>query len=115
MLVLSDETISMVKRIMRGIQVHRETLALDVAERVGIGGNFLQDSHTLDHFREEVWSPTLLDRQMFESWKNNGSKTLGDRCREKVMGILEDHQPDPMLDDKLVAELKGFIQKIEGN
>ncbi len=115
MLVLSDETISMVKRIMRGIQVTRETLALNAVERVGIGGNFLQDSHTLDHFRDEVWSPTVLDRQMFESWKNSGSKTLGDRCREKVIGILEEHQPEPMLDDKLVAELKGFIRKIEGN
>lgn len=115
MLVLVDETVSLVKKIMQGIRVNRETLAIEVIERVGIGGNFIQDEHTLRHFREEIWSPTLLNRQVYHVWKNEGSKTLGDRCREKVLKILETHKPDPMLDEKLIEELKDFIKKVEIN
>jgi trimethylamine--corrinoid protein Co-methyltransferase len=113
MLVLVDETVSMVKRIMRGITVNRETLAVDVIEQVGIGGNFLQEDHTLKYFKNEIWSPDIIDRHMFEGWEAGGSKTMGDRCREKVLGILKSHQPDPVLEDKMIDELKRFIAKVE--
>ena len=111
MLVLVDETVSMVKRIMSGIKVDKETLAVDVVGRVGIGGNFLQDPHTLKHFKEEVWFPKLINRQNYEGWVADGSRTMGDRCREKVQRILETHQPEPVLEEKLVQELKDFISR----
>ncbi|KPJ89478.1 MAG: hypothetical protein AMS17_01810 [Spirochaetes bacterium DG_61] len=113
MLVAVDEAVSLVKRIMQGIRVDRETLAVDIVERVGIGGNFIQEEHTLKHFRNEIWSPGLLDRHVYDTWKAGGSKTLGDRCREKVLKILDSHQPEPELDEKLVEELRAFIKKIE--
>jgi len=115
MLALVDETVSMVKRIMHGIRVDGESLAVDIIQEVGIGGNFLQELHTLNHFREEIWTPELLNRQVYDSWKNEGKKTMGDRCREKVLHILKDHQPDPVLEEKLIDELKIFIRKIEDN
>ncbi len=109
MLVLVDETVSMVKRIMRGIEVNKEKLAVDVVERAGPGGNFLQDAHTLEHFKDEIWSPELIDRQNHDNWVSSGSKTMGERCGEKVRSILDTHQPEPVLEDKLVNELKKFI------
>ncbi|MBW2122635.1 MAG: trimethylamine methyltransferase family protein, partial [Deltaproteobacteria bacterium] len=57
MLVLADEAISMVKRILNGISVNQDTLALDVISRVGPGGHFLDDDHTISHFKEEIWMP----------------------------------------------------------
>jgi trimethylamine--corrinoid protein Co-methyltransferase len=113
MLVLVDETVSIVKRILSGILVNRDTLAVEVIEKVGIGGNFLQEEHTLRHFREEIWSPQLVSRQMYDAWRNEGSKTMGERCNEKVRKILESHQPEPVLDEKLIEELKNFIKKVE--
>lgn len=114
MLVLVDEAVSLVKRMMRGIGVHRESLAVDVIERVGIGGNYLQDEHTLEHFREEIWSPLVMDRQVHATWEKAGAKTMGERCRERVMDILQSHQPEPVLDEKTVKELRIFIKKIDG-
>jgi trimethylamine--corrinoid protein Co-methyltransferase len=113
LLVAVDETVSMVKRIMRGIPVNEETLAVDVAEKVGIGGNFLQEEHTLRHFKDEIWSPKIMDRQTYQGWETTGSKTMKDRCTEKVHEILKSHEPDPPLDEKLVRELGKFIEKIE--
>jgi trimethylamine--corrinoid protein Co-methyltransferase len=109
MLVLVDETVSMVKRIMRGIEVNKEKLAVDVVERTGVGGNFLQDPHTLKYFRDEVWTPDVIDRQNHDNWVSSGSKTMGERCNDKVRSILDSHQPEPILEEKLVNELKKFI------
>ncbi len=113
LLVAVDETVSLVKRIMQGINVNQETLAVNVLEKVGIGGHFLLEKHTFENFKKEIWTPGLMDRQTFEDWQGSGSKTLGERCREKVHKILESHQPEPTLDEKLILELKNFIKKIE--
>jgi trimethylamine:corrinoid methyltransferase-like protein len=67
----------------------------------------------LRHFKNEIWSPDVIDRHMFEGWQRGGSKTMGDRCREKVLSILEGHQPDPVLEDNMIVELKRFIAKVE--
>ena len=114
MIVLVDETVSLVKRMMQGVRVNRESLAVDVIERIGIGGHYLQDEHTLEHFREEIWSPLVLDRQVHDSWEKGGAKTMGERCRERVMDILQSHQPEPVLDEKTVEELESFCKKIDG-
>ena len=114
MLVLVDEAVSLVKRMIRGMRVNRESLAVDVIERVGIGGHYLQDEHTLEHFREEIWSPLVIDRQVHAKWEKAGAKTMGERCRERVMDILQSHQPEPVLDEKTVRELKIFCKKIDG-
>ena len=113
MLVLVDEAVSLVKRMLRGIRVNRESLAVDVIERVGIGGHYLQDEHTLKHFRDEIWSPIVTDRRVHASWEKAGAKTMGERCRERVIDILRSHQPEPALEDSMVSELKSFCKKID--
>jgi len=66
MLVTMDEVIGMVGRFMGGITVDQETLAQDVIDRVGPGGQFVSDDHTLAHFREN-WVPGLLEpRQLHQ-------------------------------------------------
>ena len=112
MLVLSNEAISMTKRIMHGISVNQETLAVDVISRVGPGGHFLDDDHTIAHFKREIWIPELIDRSNREDWDKAGRKSLGDRIRQKVLEILETHQPQPV-EEKTVKELKAIIAKAD--
>ena len=112
MLVLSDEAIAMVKRIMRGISVNRETLAVDVISRVGPGGHFLGDDHTLAHFKKEIWIPGLIDRNNLEEWVKGGRKNMGDRVKERVRQILETHQPLP-LEERMIQELKAIIARAD--
>ncbi|MBM4044716.1 MAG: trimethylamine methyltransferase [Planctomycetes bacterium] len=57
MVVLSDEVIGMAKRLVRGIEVNDETLAVDVIRAAGPGGNFLAEDHTYRHFKQEFWFP----------------------------------------------------------
>jgi trimethylamine--corrinoid protein Co-methyltransferase len=93
MLVMSNEVIGMAKRILGGIRVTPETLAVDVVDQVGPGGHYLTQEHTRQHFREEIWFPALMDRQMRGAWHASGGKTMADRVRAKVVDILEHHEP----------------------
>jgi trimethylamine--corrinoid protein Co-methyltransferase len=108
MLVLCDEVISMVKRILRGIQVTGDTLAVDIVADVGPGGHFIGKEHTRQYLRAEHWLPSLMDRTNREAWERGEAKTLNRRVRERVIDILEQYDPPP-LDEKLLGELKTFV------
>jgi trimethylamine--corrinoid protein Co-methyltransferase len=95
LLVQCDEIIGQVRRMMEGIRVDRENLAVDRIKHVGPGGHFLSDDHTLAHFREN-WQPDLTDRSTYDTWQSKGAKTFGQRAKEKVRHILENHRPEPL-------------------
>jgi len=95
MIVFSAEMISMMRRFMDGLSLDAEALALDVIHAVGPGGDFLAAEHTLEHFRE-LWLPTLFDRRRATEWAAKGSQRLGDRLRERTLGILSEHEPEPL-------------------
>ncbi|MBW2515363.1 MAG: trimethylamine methyltransferase family protein [Deltaproteobacteria bacterium] len=106
-LVMCDEIIAMVKQIGKGIEVTDETLALDLLQEIGPGGEFLSHDHTFDHFRD-WFQPTVIDRSNWETWTNAGSKTYQDRLVPEIDRLLEAHQPEP-LDAKLIQEMKKII------
>ncbi len=104
-LVLDNEMAGYVKRLLRGFDVNDGTLALPVVEQVGIGGSFLAEQHTRDHFRSESWFPRLADRSRWEAWEANGRKSTADRAFERLSQILAGHVPDPC-DPDLARELE---------
>jgi len=112
MLVMCDEVVGMARHILRGITVTPETLAVDVIERVGPGGHYLTQEHTRQHFRAEVWLPTLMDRRMRRTWEADGRQTMADRVRAKVRDILEHHEPMPIPPD-VESRLKEVIAQAD--
>jgi trimethylamine--corrinoid protein Co-methyltransferase len=116
MLVLGDEAIAMTKRFIRGIQVNAETLARGVVESVGPGGHFLQEKHTVRHFRQELWHPSLLTRQEYSIWQAGGGKDINQRIRDRLREIDESHRVPPLPDGVLAAldRLKRKAEEEEG-
>lgn len=109
LLVMCDEFIGQIRRMMEGIRVDREHLAVDVVKRVGIGGHFLGDDHTLRHFKEN-WQPGITERKTYEKWVKNGGTTMGQRAKSKVKFVLENHVPEPLPDDKN-AQIDEILQR----
>jgi trimethylamine--corrinoid protein Co-methyltransferase len=95
-LVMMDEVISHVKRIICGIEVTPETTAVEVIDRVGPGGNFLADDHTLSHFKDEFWFPKLMDRRRREGWEAAGKTRMAERAQARLVEILDSHKPAPL-------------------
>ncbi|HUU42397.1 MAG TPA: trimethylamine methyltransferase family protein, partial [Planctomycetota bacterium] len=77
-------------------EVSERTLPLDVVKEVGPGGTFLAHPHTLEHFRDEFWTPTLFAGENYEAWAHGSRDTLLDKARRKVLDILETHHPRGM-------------------
>jgi len=97
MMVFTDEIITMTRRFTAGVKLDAEALAMEAIHRVGPGGNYLTDEHTVAHFRE-LWQPTLFDRQRADDWRAGGAKRTGDRVREKTIAVVDNHQPEPLPD-----------------
>jgi len=109
-LLMDCEIFSIVCKMMEGIDVSDETLALDAIDAVGPGGHFLAQKHTKSHMRE-LWLPTLMDRRSYHEWeqKQDGPR---DWARQKARKILSTHQPDP-LDPDLATELEHIVATVE--
>jgi trimethylamine--corrinoid protein Co-methyltransferase len=112
LIVLDDEIIGMVKRMMRGIDVNEETKALDIIKTVGPGGHFLGEEHTFKYFKSESWFPTLMNRQRYQQWSAEGSQTLGERLNQRVKQILAEHKPEP-LPETVKAKIKDAVDAAE--
>jgi trimethylamine--corrinoid protein Co-methyltransferase len=95
-LVVDDEIVEMVNRIVRGIEVDTERLAVDVIEKVGIGGNFLGAKHTLKHLTDELQLTKISDRYTRKAWEKNGSKDLIEKARERAKDLLKSCEVEPL-------------------
>ena len=108
-MVAADEIIDMVKRILRGIPVDDDTMALNVMEAVGPGGHYLDTEHTYNRFRTEIWQPKLIDRQNWEGWTLSGNKRYSERANERVKQILE-AETEPLFDEATHKELRRICE-----
>ena len=114
MVVICDELVHMVKRILSGIAVTDETLALDVIRKVGQGGSFLSEDHTVKFFRQELFFPRLFRRQTIDQWLNSGGKMIQEVAHERVLEILEKAGPvelPPGVDAELERALRSAIKE----
>ncbi len=109
-IVVDDEIVAAIARLIRGERADDNTLALDVIEKVGPGKNFLAQRHTMAHLRTEHFMPSLVDRRAFDSWAAAGSKTLVDRARDKTKWILANHTVPP-LEVEVQKALRGVIER----
>jgi trimethylamine--corrinoid protein Co-methyltransferase len=93
-MVLVNEILYMVNQYMGGLPVNDETLALDLIDKIGPGGHFLYEDHTLHHFRD-VWYSDLFDRSIYQTWVERGAPRFSERLRDKTEKVMG-HQPAPL-------------------
>jgi trimethylamine--corrinoid protein Co-methyltransferase len=102
-IVMLDEFIASNRRLLAGVQVDEETLALDAIAQAGPGGQFLGSKHTRRHMREVQWRPTLLNRESRENWVADGAPDLAERARRKALALLAAHETPPLREDVAAA------------
>ena len=109
-MLMDCEIYNIVKKTLEGIQIDDETLALDVIEAVGPGGNYLKQKHTMRHMRE-IFLPQFMDRRPYNEWQEKGDNP-SDWALAKARQILETHQPEK-LDPALSQEMQRIIEAAE--
>jgi len=111
-LIIDNEIIGTVKRVIEGIEVTDETLALELIKKVGPGGLFITQDHTLTHLKKEHHIPKIGDRRSYGAWEKNGKKNVAEVAEEKAKEILITYQPEP-LDKAVQNELTSIIREAE--
>jgi len=109
-MMLDCEIFSIIHKMMQGIVVDDETLALEAIAAVGPGGNFLTQKHTLQHMRD-VFLPQFMDRRPYNEWETR-QDGAANWALEKARKTLAGHTPDP-LDPRLSAELAKIVASLE--
>lgn len=94
--VIDDEIVGALDRIVQGIEFTEDTLAIELIEKVGMGGNYLKEIHTAKHYAKEDSIITISDKRERRKWEKLGSKDLTERASEKVKEILSTHEPEPL-------------------
>ncbi len=92
-LVIADEVFGMVTRLLKGVAVDRDTLAVDLIEKLGFRGDYLFEPHTRRHVRD-LWRARLGETGTYESWQNAGSPRLEDKARAVADGLLAQPAPE---------------------
>lgn len=111
-LVIDDEIIGQLYRVLDGVDVNKTSLALDVIHKVGPGGHYLGQRHTMQFLKQEQFIPTLADRQTREMWNQTGSKGVVEKAHERMQQILAEHRVDP-LDTAVEAELERIVKEVD--
>jgi trimethylamine--corrinoid protein Co-methyltransferase len=107
-LVIDDEIIGQVKRLLRGIEVNEETIAGELIANIGPCGNFLATEHTMEHFHSELYESNLFCRDRRERWEEQGKLSLEELSELRAEEIISRAQPP-----ELTSEQSRELEKIE--
>ncbi len=102
--VIDDEIIGMVKRVLAGIKVNQGTLGFDVINKVGPGGNYITESHTIEHMMDEFFYPNPSVRFNFDIWQERGQPDMLSRAGEQVQKIMKGGKRN-LLDRDLILRI----------
>ncbi|MEA3352129.1 MAG: trimethylamine methyltransferase family protein [Chloroflexota bacterium] len=106
--VMDDELCGMMRHYTKGIDVNPKTLAYDIIAKVGAGGHFLGEDHTLDRCRTEFWQPNLSDRSGIEAWWGGEQLDAAARARQRWQDLLAEHE-DPRMDKTTRRQLQTYV------
>ena len=98
-LLIDQEFVKMIRRVLQGIAVNPDTIALDVIKAVGPAGNYLSQKHTRQYMRSELSTTKLINRRMRDHWASRGAKDIAATAREEAIRILETYKPTPLAPD----------------
>ena len=104
-LVIDNDMLGMVQRVIRGIEVNEETLSVEVIKDVALGpGHYLGHGQTLEKMQSEFLYPKIADRAPPGVWEQEGSKDILEIAHETAFEILSKHFPDhinPKIDSNI--------------
>ena len=92
-----------------GVKVNKDTLAFDAIARVGPGGYFMKDVHTLKHFRSEILLPKIAMRQCAPDAK---LEPIRQAARDEVKRLLKEHRP-VALDKTVKQEVREILKQYD--
>jgi trimethylamine--corrinoid protein Co-methyltransferase len=105
-LVIDNEILGMCQRVLRGIEVDDETLAMDLMIEKGPGRDYLAEHHTVKFMRSEFFVPRLANR--IKRGQPNADDTALRRARAFVEGVRTARRESRLPDEVREQVLETF-------
>jgi trimethylamine--corrinoid protein Co-methyltransferase len=91
--VIDDEILGMCYRILDGIEVDGDQLALQAIAEVGAGGTYMMCDHTLKHMHTAFFEGNgVSDRSIRDVWQKEGGADARERARKIARSLIEGNQ-----------------------
>jgi len=111
-MVIDDEMARMMARLAAGVTVDDDHMAVDLIKKVGPGGSFLSERHTMQWLNKEHFITDITDRRTGEAWEADGRKTVIDRARAKAAKIMKEHVV-ASVDPAVAKEFDDIVKKAD--
>ena len=111
-LVIDNEWASAFNHIFElGVEVNDETLGVNVIQKVGVGGSYIAEEHTVRHARQTYWKSDLFNQASWDAWMAKGGKDVQAKAHEKVQAILvKNFPPEIQISPERKDRVDGIIR-----
>ena len=111
--VIDDEIIGMCCKVLKGIEVDPDHLALEVIDSIGPDGNFMVSEHTMEYMRKEYFDGNgVTDSRGRDKWEKDGGLDTRERARNLAKRILSETPTSHIsadLDRSIRSKFKIFL------
>ncbi|SES90395.1 trimethylamine---corrinoid protein Co-methyltransferase [Methanococcoides vulcani] len=109
-LVIDNEIVGMIDRMLNGVQIDDQRLAVSVIGDIGPGGNYLKHAHTRNWMHNEYFTPNISEKDTYSEWEKKGGGDVVKRAREHVETILK-NEVSPVEKD-IIKDIEVFQNKL---
>jgi len=113
-LLLCEDLAGLLRHMWKGIAVDVDSLALDLARKVGPLGNYLAEEHTAKHARSQAWGSRYFGAKIPLSEDGQPDRELLERIDDNLRQILKEHRPKA-LDDDVLQEMRAIQERFADN
>jgi trimethylamine--corrinoid protein Co-methyltransferase len=105
---LDCDHLGMMHRLLSGLALDDNAMAMDAFLEVGPGKHFLGCTHTMANYTTAFYDPDLADNDSFEQWRDAGSRDAETRAGARWKALLAAHE-DPPIDVAVDEALREFV------
>jgi len=109
-LVIDNEIARSVRHMLKGFEVTRESLAVDVIKEIGPNGTYLNHDHTLTHFRDELFASRMFDCATWSPASTDPGRGIEGKAKAIAAELMQKETEPPLSSeqeqaiDEVVAE-----------
>jgi trimethylamine--corrinoid protein Co-methyltransferase len=108
--IIDEEICAIVLEYLKPIEITDDSIGLDTIKEVGIGGNYLMHSKTLEQCRTAFFLPNMVNRKGYNGWQEDGGKRIDEKATDVFNNRLSAYvKPD--IDPQIEKDLLAYIQK----
>ena len=108
--ILDADQADMMSRLVEGVDLSENGLALDSMLNNGPGNHFLGTAHTMENFESAFWTSAQGDVNSFEQWEIEGSRNSIVRAHETWTRMLNEYEA-PSIDEAVERPTRGMDRR----